>query len=274
LKFAISPVVLDELSRRLDSVDSIIAKVGGMLREKQHHLKNISTKATSRDLVTEADIESEKLICDHVQDYFPADDILAEERAFSEKPSVREADFCWVVDPLDGTINYAHGLPLYCISIGLLYRNNPVAGFVKLPATDETYRAIATLGSYKDGKVLQVSQTRDLKKSLISTGFPYDREKHISRLMKSIELFLINMRGIRRTGSAAMDLCWVAEGRFDAFFELFLSPWDTCAGAVIVQEAGGMISSSNKTDYDMNSDTILASNKYIHEDLLKIVNNI
>lgn len=237
-----------------------------ILRSMQSGTLDIGTKSNDVDLVTKVDLESERRILAAIRSGYPGDAILAEESGLQG-----EGDFVWVIDPLDGTINYAHGLPHYAISIGIMYEGQPVAGIVDLPAFDDEYRAISTQGAFKNGHPIQVSTTDQLKSSLVVTGFPYDREKVVDALLIGVRETLLHCRGIRRTGSAAVDLCYVAEGRFEAHYEINLNPWDSCGGSVILREAGGTITGFDGTDHSPFEKTILATNGRIHKGMLQIL---
>ncbi|EMJ89929.1 MULTISPECIES: inositol monophosphatase family protein [Leptospira] len=219
------------------------------------------------DLVTKADKGSEERIINEIERVFPSDSILGEEGTNKKGSSV----FKWIIDPLDGTINYSHRLPLYCICIGLENQENQevVMGIVPLPAMNEIYHARKGQGAFKNQKRISVSKTKELKQSLLCTGFPYDREKRIDRLMFYYRNFLLKTRGVRRTGAAGLDLCWVAEGRFDAFWEEDLKPWDMAAGAIILSEAGGEISTYDGNTFTSYIPNVIASNKLLHQKMME-----
>lgn len=219
------------------------------------------------DLVTKADKGSEERIINEVERVFPSDSILGEEGTNKKGSSV----FKWIIDPLDGTINYSHRLPLYCICIGLENQENQevVMGIVPLPAMNEIYHARKGQGAFKNQKRISVSKTKELKQSLLCTGFPYDREKRIDRLMFYYRNFLLKTRGVRRTGAAGLDLCWVAEGRFDAFWEEDLKPWDMAAGAIILSEAGGEMSTYDGDIFTPYIPNVIASNKLLHQKMME-----
>ena len=263
------PEVIIEIERRMQPVDLVLPEVAAMLREMQSGDLEINTKSSAIDLVTKADVACEEKILERIRAHFPEDDILAEESSYAQALPDYKADFRWVIDPVDGTINYAHGLPLYGVSIGLMYRGRPVAGTIAIPALHNTYRAIQGQGATRDGKSIRVSEESDFSKSLVVTGFPYERKQMLEPLLAGIESMLLNARGIRRTGTATVDMCWLAEGRFDALYELNLSPWDTCAGTVIAREAGARITDFSGAEYDPYGKVVVASNGRVHEQLLK-----
>lgn len=197
----------------------------------------IEHKSTEIDLVTEVDKLSEKILIQRVNAEFPGHAILSEECGKIETDS----DYCWVIDPLDGTINYAQGFPIFCISIALQYQKETVLGLVHVPVLNEMFYAIRGEGAFLNGKLLKVSSKSELNQSVLATGFPYDRAIDPQNNVELFNKIVTKVRGIRRTGSAAFDLCNVAAGRFDGYWELKLKPWDIAAGSLIVTEAHGVI---------------------------------
>ncbi len=215
------------------------------------------------DLITIADKGSEEMIVDEIRKSFPQDHILGEEgSSFSGT-----TQFKWIIDPLDGTVNYSHRLPLYCCCIGLedLENRSAVMGIVPLPALGQIYHAMLGKGAYRDKTKIHVSETKEIKKALLCTGFPYDKEDKIDRLVFNLRNFLIKSRGVRRTGSAGLDICWVADGKFDAFWEEDLKPWDMTAAAAILQEAGGKLSTFDNNTFHPYIANVIASNGKLHE---------
>lgn len=218
------------------------------------------------NLVTEADLKAESMILDEIQKNFPLDGILSEEREAIPGTS----GFTWVVDPLDGTTNYTHGLPLYGVSVGVVETDTmaPVIGMVFFPELNTYYHAIKGQGAFREKKQIQVSQTKTMKDSLFVTGFPYDRNLSLDTLMQYYKSILQKSRGIRRTGAATLDLCWLAEGKFEGYYELGLKPWDMAAAGLIVMEAKGKLTSMDGNDFSIMIPSLLASNSYVHEYLL------
>ncbi len=284
----LSPEILREVETRLAAVERVLPRVEERLRELQAGDLGIQTKTNDMDLVTRADLESEALLKAAIQEAFPADEILAEEsghisgsaNAAADSPrangSSNENDaadlaFLWALDPVDGTINYAHGLPLYSVSIGLLLNEEPVAGIVSLPALGNRYRAIAGQGATRDGKPVRVSETEAIGRALLCTGFPYTRHRMLDTLLKGLESALKNVRGLRRTGSAAIDLCWLAEGRFDCYYEFNLNTWDTAAGTAILREAGGVTSDFRGGPHRQGDYQMAASNGRLHAAFLDVL---
>ncbi|PKA17811.1 inositol monophosphatase family protein [Leptospira haakeii] len=219
------------------------------------------------DLVTIADKGSEELIVSEIRKAFPNDHILGEEGSNHEGNS----QFKWIIDPLDGTVNYSHRIPLYCCCIGLedLENKSAVMGIVPMPALGHVYHAMLGEGAFKDKTPIKVTQTKEIKKALLCTGFPYDREERIEQLMFNLKKFILRSRGVRRTGSAGLDICWVAEGKFDAFWEEDLKPWDMTAAAAILQEAGGKLSTYANNTFHPYVTSLIASNGVLHEKMVE-----
>ena len=197
----------------------------------------VESKSSVIDLVTEVDKLSEAMLLARVRETFPEHSVLAEEGGARDNAS----DYCWVIDPLDGTINYAHGFPIFCISVALQYRGESVLGVIHVPALAETYTAVKGGGAFLNGGRLRVSEATRLNQSLLATGFPYDRATDPNNNVKYFNRLITKVQGIRRAGSAAFDLCNVAAGRFDGYWEFKLKPWDVAAGTLMVTEAGGVI---------------------------------
>ncbi len=200
------------------------------------HLQ-IETKSSLHDVVTEVDKACEALIIERITDAYPTHSILGEETGAHQK----ESDWEWVVDPLDGTNNYSQGLPIFCVSIGVRYKQQTVAGAVYVPILDELFSAVVGQGASWNGRSIHVSRKTDLNQCVLATGFPYDKGTNPINNLDNLNAILPGIRGIRRMGSAAYDLCCVACGLLDGYWELDLKPWDVCAGALIVTEAGGEV---------------------------------
>ena len=197
----------------------------------------IQTKSNVYDVVTRADKESEAFLLDKIQKHYPGHAVLGEESG----AHAGTAEYRWVIDPLDGTNNYSQGLPVFTVSIGLQYREETILGVVYAPYLGELYTAIRDRGARYNGKVIRVAEKQDLAHSVLGTGFPYDKDVNPDNNAANLAAILPSIRGIRRMGSAAYDLCCVAAGWLDGYWELALQPWDMCAGALIVQEAGGIV---------------------------------
>jgi myo-inositol-1(or 4)-monophosphatase len=240
-------------------------KAGEYVLSKVNNVRDISHKRGINDLVTEADRNSEDIIIEEIRNNFPDHSILAEESG--EKGE--EGIYKWVIDPIDGTTNFAHGLPIFCISIGVQQAGRTVGAVVFDPNREETFNAVAGEGAFLNGSRIRVSQASTLETSLISTGFAYDYKKKTANLDK-FKIMLGKAQAVRRPGSAALDLCYVACGRFDGYWEQFLAPWDTAAGYLIVQEAGGRVSRFDGSEYNIFDKEILASNGHIHEAMMEV----
>lgn len=197
----------------------------------------IESKSNVTDLVTEIDRRSEEIITGHIRSNYPDHAILAEETGRNS----RESDYLWVIDPLDGTNNYAQGLPIYCVSIGLRYKEETLLGVVYAPYLDELFWASKGQGAYCNGERIKVGRERELNRCVVATGFPYDKGTHPLNNLEYVERIVPHLRGIRRMGAAAYDLCGVAMGILDGYWEMNLSPWDVEAGMLIVEEAGGVV---------------------------------
>lgn len=221
------------------------------------------------DLVTEADVASEKEIIRVIKKEFPEDDFLAEESNTKTKlPNGR----VWIIDPIDGTTNFAHGFPIYCISIALWVDGVPKVGLVKEVAKGELFWAIEGEGAFLDGKEIKISDQTDPSRSLIGTGFPYTAFEHVDDYLNLLKSLMQNTHGLRRPGAASYDLCCVAAGRFDGFFEYGLSPWDVAAGALIIQEAGGLVTDWNSGEDWLFGKSIISGNAEIVQFLQSQIN--
>lgn len=197
----------------------------------------IQTKSNIYDVVTRADKESEAFLIREIQNNFPGHAILGEESGVH----AGTGEYCWVVDPLDGTNNYSQGLPVFTVSIGLQYQGKAVMGVVYAPYFDELYTAVRGKGAFMNGNPIHVSAKKDLEHSVLGTGFPYDKDVNPDNNAANVVSIIPHLRGLRRMGSAAYDLCCVAAGFLDGYWELSLNLWDMCAGGLIVEEAGGIV---------------------------------
>ncbi len=216
------------------------------------------------DLVTEADRASEKLITQRIRSQWPDHDLIGEEGARRESNS----DYRWYVDPLDGTTNFAHGFPVFCVSLGLEHRGELVAGVVYDPTRDELFAAEKGSGAWLNQERMHVSQTKELSESLVATGFP-SHKRHKNPNIYFYHQITLRSHGVRRAGSAALDLCNVAAGRLDGFWEFNLNPWDTAAGVLLVREAGGTVTRFDGSAFTIDSRETVASNGLIHQELLE-----
>lgn len=254
----------NELIGFLHIARDIALKSGEVLKLYWGNLQAVREKSFFWDLVTEADVASEKLILSSLQQHFPTHQTLSEEAGLA---SIENAEFLWVIDPLDGTTNYTHQYPMVAVSIGLLYRGKPVVGVVYNPIQNEMYLAAASLGATLNSNPISVSTVDVITKSLLGTGFAYDRRETLDNNYREFCHLTNNSQGVRRSGSAALDLAYVAAGRLDGFWERGLQPWDMAAGAVLIEEAGGRVSSYEMEALDLYSGRILATNGKLHEKL-------
>ncbi|MEJ2156785.1 MAG: inositol monophosphatase family protein [Desulfobacteraceae bacterium] len=239
---------------------------GEVLKRHFGRLDKVEKKGAI-DLVTAADFESEKTIVNEIQSVFPDHAILAEESGLHKG----HPDKCWIIDPLDGTTNFAHNLPIFSISIAFSLDQEIQIGIVFNPISGELFTAMRGHGAQLNHHPISVSSASNLEESLLVTGFPYNLHLTISDLMQRFQRTLCACQGIRRLGSAALDLCYVACGRFDGFWEENLNPWDTAAGVLIAQEAGGRVSDFGGSPFDPEGEQILATNGHIHPEMMALL---
>ena len=264
------------MSRYLPEVEAIAREAGKLLMD--HFARRVTIEYKGEvDLVTEADRESEELIVRRLRARWPEHGIVAEEGTRSETA----AEYRWYVDPLDGTTNFAHGYPVFCVSIALARQATTASarpaleeggelqvGVLYDPARDEMFAAERGLGARLNGKLIRVSQTGNLLESLLGTGFP-SHKRHKNPNIHFYHQLTLRSHGVRRAGSAALDLANVACGRYDGFWEFNLNPWDTAAGVLLVQEAGGTVTRFDGTAFRLDSREVLASNGLIHQELIR-----
>jgi myo-inositol-1(or 4)-monophosphatase len=229
---------------------------------------NVEYKSNESDLVTNIDKASEKLITDFIKKKYPQHGILAEEGGEIKNGS----EYTWVIDPLDGTVNFTHGLPIFSVSIGLQKNNKIIAGVVYDVMQDIIYSAEEGSGTYANSQKIMVNSNSNLAHSILVTGFPYNIRENPYNALEKFTAFIRASRGMRRLGSAAIDLCYVAKGVFDGFWEVYLNPWDICAGKLIVEEAGGIVTDFSGNQIGIFSKQILATNGKVHNDMLEILN--
>ncbi len=248
----------------LNSAVDTAREAGALLAQLFKRPQEISYKRPS-DLVTDADRRSEALIVERLRSHFPRHAIVGEESGAQNTGS----DYCWYVDPLDGTTNFAHGFPIFCVTLGLAYRNEVIAGVVYDPNREELFTAERGAGAYLNNKRIGVSKTPDLSECLLATGFPPFADNHDLNMQYYFRFTLLS-HGIRRAGSAALDLCSVAAGRFEGFWELKLNPWDKAAGSLLVTEAGGRVTNLAGELLNLLGDDILASNGLVHDRMCQV----
>jgi myo-inositol-1(or 4)-monophosphatase len=246
----------------IPAIEAIAREAGALLIEYFDQQIKVEYKGEA-DLVTAADRNSEALIRRRIAAQFPGHDILGEEEGFRDTGS----EYRWYVDPLDGTTNFAHGFPVFCVSMALEYRGQMLAGLCYDPTRNELFAAERRKGAYLNERPIQVSKVGKLSESLLATGFP-SHKRHKNPNIYFYHQITLRTHGVRRPGSAALDLCSVACGRFDGFWEFNLNPWDTAAGVLIVEEAGGRVTDFHGGPFRLDSRETLASNGLIHQALL------
>jgi myo-inositol-1(or 4)-monophosphatase len=253
--------------RYLATAIEIVTRAGAIQRARFGTGVRVDKKGTI-DLVTEVDVEVEHMCRALLAQRFPDHDILAEELGASGAGGHSHR---WVFDPLDGTTNFAHGVPIFCSALALEIEGEAVVGAVFDPNRQELFTAERGVGAWLNGAPLQVSSTAEVIDAILVTGFPYDVHETLDDVMGLFSAFVAKAQAIRRLGSAAIDLCWVAAGRLDAFWEERLQPWDTRAGALLVQEAGGRVSGLDGRPWNSGGGHLLASNGHLHDSLCQIV---
>jgi len=245
----------------------IVLQAGDIVKDAATKTKKITHKGRI-DLVTETDVAVENMLKGELSKLLPGSDFLAEESA----KDTELGEFTWIIDPIDGTTNFAHGLPFVANSIALWHRERIILGVINLPLLGELFSALEGRGAQMNGKLISVTKEATMEKSLLATGFPYAIDDHLETILKHFRTLLPLTQGIRRPGSAALDLAYVACGRYDGFFESALNPWDTAAGILLVQEAGGRVSEFEaETPYGFGSASILATNGRIHDELSQLI---
>lgn len=237
-----------------------------ILRSRFGNISRIRKKADA-EIVTEADTESENAIISTIQAQYPDHAILGEECGLIKGAS----EYKWIIDPLDGTVNFAHQVPIFSISIALAVQDTIVLGIILDPVNDELFAAVSGQGAKLNGNPIQVSAPATISESLLVTGFPYNVEEIFETVMVRYGRCLKASQAIRRLGSAALDLCYVACGRFEGFWEQNLKPWDTAAGALMVVEAGGKVTTFSDQPYEVKHAEILATNGLIHQEMLGLL---
>lgn len=253
------------------SVNQLSIEIGDwMYTERQQFSEDKVESKSFNNLVSYVDKESERRFVEGLKKILPEAGILGEEGVDN---SSNEDPIRWIIDPLDGTTNYVHGIPAYCTSVALEENGEIVVGVIYEPNRKECFWAYKNGGAFLNETLIQVTKSNTLKQSLLATGFPYDYFDRMDSYMEMLKYLMKNSRGIRRIGAAALDMCYVACGRFDAFFELALQPWDVAAGSLIVKEAGGFC-----TDFDNGSNyifgkSIVSSNQLVHTELLQTIKN-
>lgn len=241
-------------------------KAGSIISRASFDLEKLTVRSKRQnDFVSEVDHAAEEAIIAVLREAYPSHGILAEESGAQNA----DAEFVWVIDPLDGTTNFLHGFPQYCVSIGLLHKGAPQQAVVFDPNRNELFTATRGVGAYLNDRRIRVSKTDRLENALIGTGFPFREVGDIDDYLRMFKAMTLGCAGIRRPGAAALDLAWVAAGRTDGFWEIGLSPWDIAGGALLVREAGGLIGDLNGEDKFLDSGRVVASNSKIFSAMLQ-----
>jgi myo-inositol-1(or 4)-monophosphatase len=244
-------------------------EAGRILQDRMGRTIQIANKGDI-DLVTEVALAAETLIIERINSYHPRHGVLAEESGASYSPGEQKSEYQWIIDPLDGTTNYAHGYPCFCVSIALERDGQLVLGVIYDPTRDEMFAAERGEGATLNGRRIRVSEVDDLNRAMLCTGFPYDVRDR-GDFARHFSNFIMHAQAVRRDGSAALDLAYVACGRFDGFWEEGLRPWDVAAGVLLIEEAGGRISRYDGTPFDIYTPPIVASNGLVHEAMMRVL---
>ncbi len=257
---------MDELRRVLMEATQ---EAGKIIQEYFQGTFKIENKEGINNLVTEVDKHSEDKIVEIIRHNFPGHSIISEEMG----EHIQDSPYQWIIDPIDGTVNFAHGIPICCVSIGLKHNDDLLLGAVYNPMMNELFFAEKGKGAYLNNNPISVSKKSNFEKACLVTGFPYKWPKTYEHPIKVFERFILEGLPVRRLGSAAIDLCWVACGRFDGFWEYNLNSWDVAAGYLIVQEAGGRITNFDGEQYSVFDKQTLATNGLIHDNMLRLIKN-
>ncbi len=265
------PVSANELNltEYLEFAKEIALGAGSILIQHFRSLDQVHRKSNQTDLVTLADLQSEHYLTNKISQHYPTHTVLAEESNLHDS----SRPFQWVIDPLDGTTNYVHGLPLFAVSIGLVWKQKTILGVVYNPVTEEMFSASLGSGAMLNNRPLSVSATTELIESILATGFPYQHDNAWHQSFELLHDIHHRVQGIRRLGAAALDFCFVADGRLDGYYEFRLKPWDICAGALILSEAGGRVTDWNDAPMPFSGSRVLATNGFIHQELISVLEN-
>ncbi|SDL18810.1 myo-inositol-1(or 4)-monophosphatase [Maridesulfovibrio ferrireducens] len=250
----------------LKKASCVVLEAGNIIKEGWKKPKNIKHKGRI-DLVTETDLAVELFLKEELSKILPGSSFLAEETA----GNAELVDRTWIIDPLDGTTNFAHGLPMVATSVALWIDDSIALGIINLPILNEIFTTVKGDGAFMNGETIHVSDCASMEDSLIATGFPYAIEDHVDFITKALNKVLMSTQGVRRPGAAALDLAYLACGRYDGFYENALRPWDTAAGWLLVEEAGGTVSDYNNGEFNLFSPGILATNSKLHDSLGNIL---
>lgn len=254
----------------LNKIIEIAREAGKHIRDAFGNQISVEFKTDESNIVTNVDKAAEEIIKGFISKEYPDHAIIAEESGNSNTGS----DYTWIIDPIDGTTNFAHNLPIFAVSIGIQKKDELVIGVIYDVMRDVIYSAEKGSGAYANDKRISVSENNDLKKSLLVTGFSYDRQDEYKQAIKIFGSFLTKSRAVRRLGSAALDFCYVASGVFDGFWEANLSPWDVAAGILLVQEAGGKVTDFKNDKITPFSSQFLATNGIVHDEMITIMEDL
>ena len=244
-------------------------EAGKFLKLNVGKVRDIRQKSgQEKNLVTEIDKRSEEIIIERIKRHFPGHGILAEE---SGAEAGVKSGYRWIIDPLDGTTNFTHGFPVFCVSIGVEHKGEIIAGVIYDPNFDELFVAEKGKGASLNGRKISVSKVANLGSALLVTGFPYNIVENPNHAVEHFVKFLMKAQAVRRMGSAAIDLAYVAAGRYEGFWEVALNPWDVAAGSLLVQEAGGKLSKFDGTPFDVYGKEVVATNGLVHQDMLGVL---
>jgi myo-inositol-1(or 4)-monophosphatase len=260
------------LEKILEKTIMLTKEVGEILRKNFYYDFKIYKKDQT-EIVTDVDYEIEKKLITDLQKITPHFEIISEESYSKEKLKIlKDLKYYWLIDPLDGTLNFVHRIPWFAISIALMEKENPILGIVYNPMTEECFYAVKNDGAYFNNSSIKVSNERKIENSLLCTSFPGDcKRKDFERCFVLFKEFNFISRGVRRFGSASLDLAYVACGKYDGFWEPYLKPWDTAAGILLVKEAGGKVTDYSGNSYNPFLETIVASNGLIHSEMIEII---
>jgi myo-inositol-1(or 4)-monophosphatase len=243
-------------------------KAGGIITRASFDVDKLTVRSKQQnDFVSEVDHAAEEAIISVLRDAYPDHGFLGEESGYKD----REAEYLWIIDPLDGTTNFLHGVPQYCVSIGLVHKGQLTQGVVYDPNRNELFTATRGVGAYLNDRRIRVSKLDKLDGALVGTGFPFKVIENVDDYLRMLKNVMKATSGVRRPGAAALDLAWVAAGRMDAFWELGLSPWDMAAGALLVREAGGLVGDLDGEDKYMASGRVLATNGKLFSAMLQLL---
>ncbi len=255
----------------LEFAQNLARQAGDLLCEYYEQRHEVERKSTDIDLVTEADLAAEALIVETIREQYPDHTILSEEGLGDLQEVVGETEYLWVVDPLDGTVNYAHRFPVWGVSLALAERGRVMVGVIYNPLLDELFWAERGQGAWLNGEAICVSEAQRLKDALLATGFAYKRATLEDNNLAEFNAVMPRVQGVRRAGAAVLDLAYLAAGRLDAYWEMHLQPWDWAAGWLLIEEAGGVVTDLRGEPWALGKDAMAASNGPLHQELLDLL---